>query len=124
MHLLIILLQQLLGMLPGKKVPQPEVARSGNPATGSAPAGPEADAFARLRPPPASWMTPYLNVFRFVVPSTESAIHWLMRHEAIASRLVGYRVGRLNASRGRCAAWRVGAADRSRVGTRITGPTT
>lgn len=66
MHLLIILLQQLLGMLPSKKVPQPEVVRSGNPASGSATAGPEPDAFARLRPL-TSWMTPCLNVLRFAL---------------------------------------------------------
>lgn len=66
MHLLIILLQQLLGMLPSKKVPQPEVVRSGNPASGSTSAGPEPDAFALLRPL-TSWMTPCLNVFRFAL---------------------------------------------------------
>lgn len=78
MHLLIILLQQLLGMLPSKKVPQPEVVRSGNPAAGSAPTGPEPDACARLRPPQTSWMTPCLNVFWLAVFTSPSATRWSM----------------------------------------------
>lgn len=58
MHLLIVLLQQLLGMLPsGKKVLQPEVARKKIAHDGTPkPTGSEPDAcarFARSR----SWMT-------------------------------------------------------------------
>ncbi|HWB12340.1 MAG TPA: hypothetical protein VG826_24150 [Pirellulales bacterium] len=56
MHLLIILLQQLLGMLPGsKKVPQPEVVRNGsaNPSAG------EPDACGRIAPSLCGWMTPF-----------------------------------------------------------------
>jgi hypothetical protein len=56
MHLLIILLQQLLGMLPGsKKVPQPEVVRksSANPNAG------EPDACGRIVPSLCGWMTPF-----------------------------------------------------------------
>lgn len=56
MHLLIILLQQLLGMLPGsKKVPQPEVVRKGsaNPNAG------EPDACGRIAPSLCGWMTPF-----------------------------------------------------------------
>lgn len=82
MHLLIILLQQLLGMLPSKKVPQPEVVRSGNQAAGSASAGPEPDACARLRPAPdlarTSWMTPCVNVFWSIVFANPLATLWSM----------------------------------------------
>ena len=59
MHLLIILLQQLLGMLPGsKKVPQPEVVRksSANPNAG------EPDACGRIAPSLCGWMTPFERV--------------------------------------------------------------
>jgi hypothetical protein len=55
MHLLIILLQQLLGMLPGsKKVPQPEVVRKS-----SAPNAGEPDACGRIAPSLSGWMTPF-----------------------------------------------------------------
>ena len=56
MHLLIILLQQLLGMLPGsKQVPQAEVVRNGgaNPNSG------EPDACGRIDLPLGGWMTPF-----------------------------------------------------------------
>jgi hypothetical protein len=62
MHLLIILLQQLLGMLPGsKKVPQPEVVRKTgtNPKTGANPNPGEPDACGRIAPPLSGWMTPF-----------------------------------------------------------------
>ena len=56
MHLLIILLQQLLGMLPGaKQVPQPEVVRKGSPSSNSA----EPDAYGRVVPTLDGWMTPF-----------------------------------------------------------------
>lgn len=54
MHLLIVLLQQLLGMLPGsKKALQPEAVRKGNPN----PAGSEPDACQRVAPSNQGWMT-------------------------------------------------------------------
>jgi len=56
MHLLIILLQQLLGMLPGSKtVPQAEVVRNGgaNPNSG------EPDACGGIAMPHCGWMTPF-----------------------------------------------------------------
>src|SRR5487761_570206 len=54
MHLLIVLLQQLLGMLPGaKKVLQPEVVRQGTPS----PTGSEPDACLRLARSNQGWMT-------------------------------------------------------------------
>lgn len=54
MHLLIVLLQQLLGMLPGaKKALQPEAVRKGNPN----PAGSEPDACQRVAPSNQIWMT-------------------------------------------------------------------
>ena len=54
MHLLIVLLQQLLGMLPGaKKVLQPEVVRQGTPN----PTGSEPDACLRLARSNQGWMT-------------------------------------------------------------------
>lgn len=54
MHLLIVLLQQLLGMLPGaKKALQPEVVRKGNPT----PTGSEPDACRRLAASNQGWMT-------------------------------------------------------------------
>ncbi len=56
MHLLIILLQQLLGMLPGsKKVPQPEVVRKGS----ATPNAGEPDACGRIAPSLCGWMTPF-----------------------------------------------------------------
>jgi hypothetical protein len=62
MHLLIILLQQLLGMLPGaKQVPQPEVVRKGSPSSNSA----EPDAYGRVVPTLDGWMTPF-KVFQSV----------------------------------------------------------
>jgi len=54
MHLLIIILQQLLGMLPSsKQAPQAEVVRRERPQ----PNGSEADACLRLAPPIAGWMS-------------------------------------------------------------------
>jgi hypothetical protein len=54
MHLLIILLQQLLGMLPGsKKAPQAEVVRTRQPSSSSS----ESDAFQRLGVSQDGWMT-------------------------------------------------------------------
>ena len=54
MHLLIILLQQLLGMLPGsKKAPQAEVVRTRQPNSSSS----ESDAFQRLGVSQDGWMT-------------------------------------------------------------------
>jgi hypothetical protein len=56
MHLLIILLQQLLGMLPSsKQVPQPEVVRNG----GASPNPGEPDACGRIALPLCGWMTPF-----------------------------------------------------------------
>ncbi|HEX7380220.1 MAG TPA: hypothetical protein VF278_24095 [Pirellulales bacterium] len=53
MHLLIILLQQLLGMLPSsKQVPQPEVVRNGggsNSGDSDAYGGPDACGYDRSR---------------------------------------------------------------------------
>ena len=54
MHLLIVLLQQLLGMLPGaKKALQPEVVRKGNPP----PTGSEPDACRGVAASNQGWMT-------------------------------------------------------------------
>lgn len=54
MHLLIVLLQQLLGMLPSaKKVLQPEVVRKGTPK----PTGSEPDAYSGVARSGQSWMT-------------------------------------------------------------------
>jgi hypothetical protein len=56
MHLLIILLQQLLGMLPSsKQVPQPEVVRNGSASPNSG----EPDACGRIALPLYGWMTPF-----------------------------------------------------------------
>lgn len=68
MHLLIILLQQLLGMLPSsKQVPQPEVVRKG-----SAPNSGEPDACGRVVVPLGGWMTPFRRL-HFVAQPTLSA---------------------------------------------------
>lgn len=54
MHLLIVLLQQLLGMLPSaKKVLQPEAVRQGTPK----PTGSEPDACSRIARSTQSWDT-------------------------------------------------------------------
>jgi len=54
MHLLIIILQQLLGMLPSsKQAPQAEVVRRERPQ----PNGSEGDACLRLAPPKNGWMS-------------------------------------------------------------------
>lgn len=85
MHLLIILLQQLLGMLPGsKQVPQAEVVRNGgaNPNSG------EPDACGRIDLPLGGWMTPFETLCdaagRLIVPF--SARRHPLRHLPPASR--------------------------------------
>jgi len=62
MHLLIILLQQLLGMLPGsKQVPQAEVVTGGSATPNSG----EPDACLRIAMPLCGWMTPF-EAYQFV----------------------------------------------------------
>jgi hypothetical protein len=54
MHLLVILLQQLLGVLKGKQpAPQAEIVRPRQPEA----RGPESNAFARIDWGTESWMT-------------------------------------------------------------------
>ena len=65
MHLLIILLQQLLGMLPSsKQVPQPEVVRNG----GASPNSGEPDACGRIAPSLCGWMTPFKQLHSVAGP--------------------------------------------------------
>jgi hypothetical protein len=65
MHLLIILLQQLLGMLPSsKQVPQPEVVRKGSASPNSG----EPDACGRIAPSLCGWMTPFKQLHSVAGP--------------------------------------------------------
>jgi hypothetical protein len=81
MHLLIILLQQLLGMLPGsKKVPQPEVVHKGsaNPNVG------EPDACGRIDLPLGGWMTPF-EALKFAAgrPLAPAFVRWRVSMAAL-----------------------------------------
>lgn len=69
MHLLIILLQQLLGMLPSsKQVPQPEVVRNGgNPNNGEADAF-RSDACQSIALPFCGWLTPFRRLHLVAQP--------------------------------------------------------
>ena len=86
MHLLIILLQQLLGMLPGsKQVPQAEVVTGGS----AKPNAGEPDACLRIAMPLCGWMTPF-EAYQFVpsVPNTGACARWrlgIVRRLSIAA---------------------------------------
>ena len=74
MHLLIILLQQLLGMLPGsKQVPQAEVVAGGS----AKPSSGEPDACLRIAMPLCGWMTPF-ETYQFVPgrPQAAACARW------------------------------------------------
>jgi hypothetical protein len=83
MHLLIILLQQLLGMLPSsKQVPQPEVVRKGSASPNSG----EPDACGRIALPLCGWMTPFKPLH---IAAGQLSTAWSGRRIASASPVFG-----------------------------------